>query len=64
MSMYINSFPIKFIKNNNLLENKIMNYSKNLIIEDKELYIFENNNKINSEIIIKKGGCLRIIDDY
>ncbi len=64
MSMYINSFPIKFIKNNNLLENKIMNYSKNLIIENKELYIFENNNRINSEIIIKNGGCLRIIDDY
>lgn len=38
-------------------------YNNNLIIESQELYIFQNKNKINSDIEIKKNGILMIIDN-
>ena len=44
-------------------EDQPMNYSQNLEIIGDELYIFQNDVKINSEITIKDNGELRIIDN-
>ena len=38
-------------------------HNNNLIIESAELYIFQNKNAINSNIVIKKNGILRIINN-
>lgn len=38
-------------------------HNNNLIIESQELYIFQNKNKMNSNIEIKKNGILMIIDN-
>ena len=38
-------------------------HNNNLIIESTELYIFQDKNVINSDIIIRNNGILRIINN-